>query len=503
VQLDPESAKAHAVLAEALLAEGRLSEAVEEAELALSLDGESAAAHRVRGWLYYAVEGDVAEAAAELQTAAALQPELWLRRHEVGLLLLQAQDYTGAIETLQEALQIRAMPASHTAIAQAHYELGQYESAQTSLQQALAAGAHDLRTQALAAAIYAHLGQCDDARPHYEQALALDPSQALAVEASQICATETVEPGPSTTAQAAVVPTSTPVAESIREPQPVGPLGGRLAFPVWNRERGKYDVFVSSVDGSDRRLVVEEVHQPAFSPDGQWLAVNGERHEQMNLFVLRSNGSALQEVSKHIEDSLPDWSADGRALAFSSTMHGDKQSRVYVMDPVPFERRQQEGRALNFGPDDVRGANPAWVGGDRIVYKGCDNTVEPARCGLFIMPAAPGAHPTTQLTEHAGDTAPATHGEKIAFMSDRDANWEVYVMNADGSGLERLTRDPAHDGLPVWSPDGKQIAFVSNKGGAWAIWAMSPDGSNRRKLFDIGGGGMAFEWQQEQISWAP
>jgi Tol biopolymer transport system component len=88
-------------------------------------------------------------------------------------------------------------------------------------------------------------------------------------------------------------------------------------------------------------------------------------------------------------------------------------------------------------------------------------------------------------------------------MSDRDANWEVYVMNADGSGLERLTRDPAHDGLPVWSPDGKQIAFVSNKGGAWAIWAMSPDGSNRRKLFDIGGGGMAFEWQQEQISWAP
>lgn len=88
-------------------------------------------------------------------------------------------------------------------------------------------------------------------------------------------------------------------------------------------------------------------------------------------------------------------------------------------------------------------------------------------------------------------------------MSSRDGNWEIYIMNADGSGMGRLTQDAAHDGLPVWSPDGKGLAFVSNSGGVWAVWAMGPDGSNRRKLFDMGGGGLAFEWQNEQISWAP
>jgi Tol biopolymer transport system component len=88
-------------------------------------------------------------------------------------------------------------------------------------------------------------------------------------------------------------------------------------------------------------------------------------------------------------------------------------------------------------------------------------------------------------------------------MSNRDGNWEIYAMNSDGSGLRRLTQNAANDGLPAWSPDGKTIAFVSDQGGAWAVWAMSPDGSNRRKLFGIGGGGLAFNWQRERISWGP
>jgi TolB protein len=184
-------------------------------------------------------------------------------------------------------------------------------------------------------------------------------------------------------------------------------------------------------------------------------------------------------------------------------MHGDKQSRVYIIDEVPFEGRKEEGRSLNFGPDDVRGENPAWTADGRIVYKGCDLTVEPAQCGLYIMPSAPGPHPTTQLTEDAEDTAPAVHGDRIAFMSNRDGNWEIYLMEDDGSGLARLTDNAASDGLPTWSPDGKTIAFVSNQDGPWAVWAMSPDGSNRRKLFDVGGGGLRFNWQQEQISWGP
>ena len=93
----------------------------------------------------------------------------------------------------------------------------------------------------------------------------------------------------------------------------------------------------------------------------------------------------------------------------------------------------------------------------------------------------------------------------MAFMSARDGNWEVYAVNLDGSGLERLTSDSANDGLPTWSPDGRSIAFVSSRGGAWAIWVMDASGDNQRKLFDLGGsfGSGANDWVTERISWSP
>src|SRR6266705_2334587 len=68
-----------------------------------------------------------------------------------------------------------------------------------------------------------------------------------------------------------------------------------------------------------------------------------------------------------------------------------------------------------------------------------------------------------QLTNADGaDLAPAwsPDGRRIAFQSTRDGNWEIYVMNADGSEVHRLTHGEAEDGEPSWSADGKRIAFV-------------------------------------------
>ncbi len=72
--------------------------------------------------------------------------------------------------------------------------------------------------------------------------------------------------------------------------------------------------------------------------------------------------------------------------------------------------------------------------------------------------------------------------EKIAFVSDRDGNYEIYVMNPDGSDVTRLTHDPALDYHPAWSPDGTRIAFASNREGNFDIYVMDPDGSNMRAL---------------------
>jgi dipeptidyl aminopeptidase/acylaminoacyl peptidase len=66
---------------------------------------------------------------------------------------------------------------------------------------------------------------------------------------------------------------------------------------------------------------------------------------------------------------------------------------------------------------------------------------------------------------------------RIVFSSDRDyAEREIYVMNADGSNLIRLTQKRDDDGWPAWSPDGAKIAFTSDRGTDYdEIWVMNSD----------------------------
>lgn len=71
---------------------------------------------------------------------------------------------------------------------------------------------------------------------------------------------------------------------------------------------------------------------------------------------------------------------------------------------------------------------------------------------------------------------------KIAFISDRDGNDEIYVMNADGTNLHRLTYDHAEDSYPTWSPDGRRIAFFSNRDGHTELYVLNADGTNERRL---------------------
>ena len=73
-------------------------------------------------------------------------------------------------------------------------------------------------------------------------------------------------------------------------------------------------------------------------------------------------------------------------------------------------------------------------------------------------------------------------GTRIAFSSNRDGNWEVYVMSADGSNQINLTNSPNDDNNPSWSPDGTRIAFISKRDGNKEVYVMSADGSNQINL---------------------
>lgn len=86
---------------------------------------------------------------------------------------------------------------------------------------------------------------------------------------------------------------------------------------------------------------------------------------------------------------------------------------------------------------------------------------------------------------------------QIAFASLRDENWEIYVMNADGSDMTRLTDDPANDVGPNWSPDARRIAFASNRAGNFDIYVMNADGSEVTQLTDDPGDDFAPRWSPD------
>lgn len=108
---------------------------------------------------------------------------------------------------------------------------------------------------------------------------------------------------------------------------------------------------------------------------------------------------------------------------------------------------------------------------------------------IYVMDAD-GANETRLTNNRASDGAPtwSPDGMRIAFVSSRDGNRDIYIMNADGSGQVRLTTHEANDGGPSWSPDGSMIAFDSGRSGSSQVWRTNVDagnwGSNLTQLTD-------------------
>ena len=193
--------------------------------------------------------------------------------------------------------------------------------------------------------------------------------------------------------------------------------------------------------------------------------------------------------------------------------HALTDGRELVLTPI-FSKRQNEIFYLRYFEDkpqifslDLKNLRSKKLGGFRGTTFAA--SVNPKDPNLILLSAIVdgnsdiyelniNGNSARRLTKSpAIDTTPAysPDGKFITFASDRDAGQKIYVMYADGSSVSRITQDSGSYSKPVWSPDGKLIAFTKIKGGHFYIGVMAPNGKGEKLL--------ASAYLVEGAKWSP
>jgi Tol biopolymer transport system component len=198
----------------------------------------------------------------------------------------------------------------------------------------------------------------------------------------------------------------------------------------WNNPPGSRIVFSSGLDiysmNPDGSQIIRLTYaddgqfnlQPAWSPDHTSIAFVSNRDGDVEIYVMKSDGSMVRRLTYNAgEDSQPAWSPDGTKIAF---VHGD---------------------------------DPSYAG--RVNLLNCETAQ------VYVMKTDGSGQKKLTGTSNNTDPAWSPDSKQIAFSSDRDGNYEIYRMNADGSSPARLTFNDTEDADPAWSPDGSRIAYGS------------------------------------------
>jgi Tol biopolymer transport system component len=278
-------------------------------------------------------------------------------------------------------------------------------------------------------------------------------------------------------------------------------LSGRIFFPVYdpNPDRFTMDIYAVRLPSGERQIVLGQASQPALSWDGKRLAFRSWDGTRRGIVVRELTDGNTWTWVAYGEAARPSWGPDNQAIVFASQQESDRRWRLYRTRGPEIDQIRRHG-------GDILGRVPAWLVDGRIVYWECPED----KCGLYVMQGDGSSPVRLTMAEH--DTAPAASpdGSRIAFMSNRDGDWDIFMVELnrpegpEGEGITQLTSNAARDGLPVWSPDGRWLAFVSDRNGAWALWVMRPDGSAQRKLFNLGGpleGRIAGVVDEDQHGW--
>ena len=435
----------------AIIAEDRLEEAIHLLDLALALRPGDAAAQAER------------ELAAGYVTAAGYWSADWEEASEHFLQLYQIRpDYRDVASRLYEAR-----------VNQAQYleEMGAW---------------------------------CDSAE-WYALALELRSDAQLAARRDEMArncqtnlppATEDGAGTPQATLPAGVTETPSGLPTAAMSPSALHALGltGTLYYAIWDDAARAYVMYRINADGSDIARVVTGMHQPQIDHAGARLIVRARSGvPTLGLYLVdlsREGASSLTMLTSHVDDLYASFSPNDQQIVFTSNRMSQRLWTLFTIWAEPDSKLETV----------IQGDTPAWApAGDQIAYKGCDPTGN--NCGIWLV-RQNGTESTRIVTDpSAGFPAWSPDGRQIAFMSNRDGNWDIYLVGVDGQGLRRLTRSKSSEGAPTWSPDGKGIAYMSDQDGHWAIYLQRVDSGLVAKLVVLDT--VYEDWLKERIAWGP
>ncbi len=262
----------------------------------------------------------------------------------------------------------------------------------------------------------------------------------------------------------------------------VDAAGERLVFAS-TRHAKKPDLYVKSVSGAAITQVTSDPAsdiQPEFSPDGKRIAFSSDRAGNFDIWMVNADGTEPTQLTHEAShDVHPAWAPDGQRIAFCSLNTQSGQWELWLLD------LRQAGVRKFIG----YGLYPRWSPiEERIVYQRARErgqrwfSVWTLRLvngePRFPTEISAGANEAHILPTFSPD------GRRVAFcvvggrssdeLASKPAPSEIRIVNADGGGLVRLTDGDGANYSPYWARDGR-IYFTSTRGGKETIWSVRPE----------------------------